>query len=593
MRIAFLISLLLLVIPAFAEIRPSQDNLINRRERRLIETVSKALSTPELDNLNSSALAIISVNYTRVDIYLVGGPNADARKFAELLDQWQRLENVSESIEYVQQENCAVATLNVSFSKFGAQAGSISINLPSLVSALRQAEQVTHIAIKANSGTVIDPGKPADVVSPNNNQYWLLNDSTFSPKRFTSSVSLPPWMPTFLVGWFIVPPLGIFGGFLVAFLVVRNSNKSRAQKRKQFGRIALGSTFGAIGLHAILVAFTLFNGSMNGIAQLWFGVRFTQLAPPIIFIGIIPVLASTALLNNLERKAIGPEIEPTDPEEIAFKERQRRIEAEALKEVQLANKAHLKFKIPLLLFGFLFFSTIFFLPRENPLRNFSFVGFLFIAAANFIGIRQPNNLSLTSKPELQSLVETVKNELAEVGRKLDIQVPDVQLANSGHFTPMSLTYRSKTIFVGKFFLETFLQNERKFVYARILQESTQPTQTNVTVLSAFLIAMSVQTPMMISIFLLPSDSSLRRPMMIVSFVLILIAMPCFAIWSRKRAEKQIHLLDQFATQFTGKTIARRAILCENGLNPELDYSEKHDFSDHLIRRISYIESLND
>jgi hypothetical protein len=588
---------LCMIVPLFslAEIKESDNTLVARREHNALKNLAKTFGTPDTILTQGVAIAYIDFNFVTCDILIVGPIKGDAKRYARILDEWQSRQNLQETVYYSQEDDCAAARLTLSNSKFGATKGSLNVNLPTLLPVLNQVEKTVHPVLRAGKGTDIDPGKPADFTSPNGHNYWLLKFTNGKLNDLNSTVVLPPDMPLILFIWFTLPLFGIIGGFGLAYIVAKKSTLAEARRSKLFSQIALGGTYGAIALHAILVMGTLFNGALNPISYLWFGTRFTAAAIFPVMLGPILALALLPVLNKLEKKAITKE-KPTE-QELAEKQKTEKVveelKAKANEDQKAMRKKWLPFTIPMIVIGVALLN-IRFLQQSNSVRFLSHFGILFIYA----GIIAPTMAFLKQKRTPDStndsnIVTQVQYELSIIADQMGLPTPEVRIQSQKIFSATSIARKGKGIEVGDKFLHSITSPERNFFYA---VELAKFKYRNIpTILFAVIGAFVLQTPMFYLLFILPSGSPEKVKVAPIAFGFMVFGMLGFSLILKAYRSSQIKKYDVLAARLVGKETAISALKQSVLPAPEFRIDrqfEEADIDNPIVgKRIKAIQDL--
>ncbi|RYG37594.1 hypothetical protein EON81_06265 [bacterium] len=354
-----------------AGIRESVDSIVDSRTHRFLTALSDRLGFPDTELGKGQAVAALSTSGCNFSVLIVGPVGGDSPAYARILDGWRVSQGLPGEVEWTQEDDCAAALYRYRPGKPGMVSASVTIDLPSLRSALLKVEPKTSFAASDANWSKIDYGFAPDAETSTGIRYWNFTADRPGFRPVVGTITIPPFLPVALVAWFILLPVGVLGSFGLGIVVAKRTSIPLAQRRKLYGRIVMGGAMGTLMVHSLLVIATLPTRALDPLTQLWFGQRFSQFALFILPLGVLVPVLVLPLVTRFEKRLMGP----SEEEKVL-----RSPEMEPTREIDKAySKKWFRFAIPMFIIGLALQGWYFSMSKEVPYRQLvSILGHLLV-----------------------------------------------------------------------------------------------------------------------------------------------------------------------------------------------------------------------
>ncbi len=379
--------------------------------------MAEQLGTGDTVFSKGHAIVVLSWSGCNFTVTVIGPVEGDAKEYATAIDAWRETQGLKGSVRWSQEDDCAAAKFAYIPGHVGMKEASTTLDLAGLRETALALEPKTEFAVTDAVWSKVDMGFSPDATSPAGTRYWNLTKTRPGLSSVTGTIKLASWVPGLMLAWFLIPPLGILACFGIGIACAKNQKLPLKDRRRLYGKVVSSGTYAVLGLHGILVIATLPTRMFDPMAQLWFGMRFAQLALPIVPLFVFVPLLSLPVMNRVEKRLFGPsEEEKVLQEPIVAPPRQ----------VAPGPKSRL-FYIAwgLRIVGLCIMLARFQLPKTVAFRDeLNLLGwFLFFAPAIFL-IRIRKYPTYVVEPETLTLLESkLQEHVATMADRLEMTAP--------------------------------------------------------------------------------------------------------------------------------------------------------------------------
>lgn len=303
LSIFFLISLLTL---AHGEIRESKDSIVDSKMHKSLDLLEEQLGFDNTELPKGHAIAAVSLSGCNLGITIVGPVEGKALDYARLIDGWRAKHGLTGDVLWSQEDDSASAKYSYRPGHIGSTKAMTEVNLDDLRNVLLRAESKTQIVFGEPAWSKNSVEMPTTWIAPNGYRYWNLSVPTHPLGIVYGSIAIPSILVILLILWFFLIPVGILIAFLLGNREGRRTDIPLAERRRRYGQIVTGGSFGILGVHMVIVISTITTRTMEPLSQLWFGERFTTVAIPFLMLGMFAPMALLPLQNRAERRLMGP-----------------------------------------------------------------------------------------------------------------------------------------------------------------------------------------------------------------------------------------------------------------------------------------------
>ena len=251
----------------------------------------------------------MAISGCNLKVLVIGSPTENPIRFANALERFAESSGYEATVAYCAQEEAAVAELNYVPGHFGDHFRATKIDLDVLIQSLNHLGSDVKIAGIQPSWSNVELNRPADYTSSARTRYWDLTGKAGSWGRVNGSISLHWWTIPLLATLLLLMPIGILAIFASAVLLGNFSKLPVKKRRSIYAKLVLNGTMCLIGVHSILFFATLPTRIFEPVAQLWFGIRFTQIALVVIPLSVFIPFATLPIMKRFEKKIFGPTVE--------------------------------------------------------------------------------------------------------------------------------------------------------------------------------------------------------------------------------------------------------------------------------------------
>lgn len=381
-----------------AKIEESKDLLIGMKQHNLLRENSNGEFSPAFPvaPTGKEVYVVFYQGATYRRVLAMGAVNADAKALAQVLDTWQKTQSLDRTVQWSQEDDGAAATLSLpSNAHFGLSSSSTTFRVGEVLAAFTSAGyQPLGVGVSGLYPKVEGPGK-----------HMALGSSIISDYRGVSpdaqenvSASIPASAGPLLIIWLFFVPIVTFAGFGIAVWYGKQVSVPLAQRRRLYPKIALGSTFGAIGIHALSFLWLMTTSGLKELMDLSFGTTDVINIIPAIMIGPLVLILLIPLTKKSERKLFGVPDAAAEPA------------PEMQPAVKLAMKRRLIAMIPIFVLGAGFiFGGILLAPKSH--REFRMLSMIAGYAIIFGGAWLLNKTVL--KQDVKTISGTVDGSLSK------------------------------------------------------------------------------------------------------------------------------------------------------------------------------------
>ena len=573
-----------------AQIKNSDDWLVNTREHNMLERLSQEFNFPDTEIPIGNAVVIANVEGPNLTLTVVGPKTGQAKAYAQAIEDWKVKNNFKGETLFSQENDCAAAVLVVKNGGFGKMEAGIQFKLSELRSALSPLEAKVRFALMAPKYTEMETTVPPGYTTRNGNRVW---DATIpSPELETvdSVIKVQPWIVPTLAAWLFFPIIGYLFCFGMGILVAKNQSLTLEERRKGYAKYVGKGTFIVLGIHAAIVVATLPTGLLNPVSQVWFGTRFTQIGIIIVpFFAIVPMLL-LPIMNIVERKVLGPT--PSEQEE-----KEDFTEFQSDQDVIDAGNINPKIKRDLMIFIPIFViagvASFWPVPKESSVREFQRFPFIIVMLVSLISsIRRPKDITKQVVPNSDELLERVQSRIPNIEASIGCQPKSVRIGGLA-YGPYGATISKEELVVSAPLAKRFTDEELDFVLAHELSHLKlgHLKKRHIAIFTPPVLFLLVFIPLIVVRALSGSKNPIS---MFVPFLGIILVMPIWSIFVSKMMRKQEMETDELAIQITRNPEAAISALMkmtqQNSLKgfDEVEFGQSHP---KVSKRIEAIKAM--
>ena len=303
------VSLACLLELSVGQIVESKESLMDSRSKKFLSAISENLGFGEYPLAKGHAIATISVAGCNLSVLLVGPAGANGHDYATAVNRFARESGYTGKVKWSSDDESVTARFSYHPGHFGDREASTLVDPQQFLGAVRSVEPNVECALSSSVWAPVDPGVPATKILATGTKYWDLSKAATGMHRFEGKIAVANWIPVVLLVWFLLPPVGILVCFGLGVLTAKNSSIPLKLRRKRYAQLVVRGSMGVIMVHSVMVVATLPTRVFEPISQLWFGLRFAQVAIPIVpFFAFIP-MAALLFMNRVEKKLMGPTVE--------------------------------------------------------------------------------------------------------------------------------------------------------------------------------------------------------------------------------------------------------------------------------------------
>jgi hypothetical protein len=212
----------------------------------------------------SSGLCEISLNGAHLGVLVVASSSADAKSIAGAVDTWRSSAGLPGDVEYSQQAYTASTHYVVNTGSFGRKHSEMSVNIPPLVSSIKQVLPGCNFALAVPISSTLK-GMPSATKFSDDGAiaYWDVTDGGVPVTAYTT---LPVGIVFALVCWALLPVCIAFGA---GAIIVRNRNLQLRRGREICGSILLGTV--GTAMFAPSIVMVVRPRVLDPILWLWLG----------------------------------------------------------------------------------------------------------------------------------------------------------------------------------------------------------------------------------------------------------------------------------------------------------------------------------
>lgn len=318
MKLRWQISLLMigsLSSLAFPQIRPADDELLDRTTRRILELLPQiSLPLPPRLATERDIYLFISAGAATVDIRVLAHPSVSPQKLARIVNSSVKGTGFAKfPVEWSREGNFTIVRLLVRQGRFGQKRATMIVPVGKMVAGLKEANFGPHTLLRLPLHVrtqklpfLKDKGRFWD--------WYAISDA--SPEtQVIVTAEISPKSVALCVFFLFVPTVSILS-ILVAFLIGSWHRLPIEHRRRIYPKLAIYPTFIAIAIHAPFTIHFLLSPHPRLIADVWFG----SLRPSVIFalmllVSLLPLFFIVLISAIVERKLYGqPEIPPVTVE---------------------------------------------------------------------------------------------------------------------------------------------------------------------------------------------------------------------------------------------------------------------------------------
>lgn len=314
MRAALAFLLSILVCLASANVEKSEDTIVGSTVHASLKSLATELGFPDTVLPNGTTVTVIEFYGPHLKVTVVGPIEGKAEAYAAALDKWREQAGLPGTVYWSQENDSASAQYDTNPFSIGTQTGQTQVAMRSLAETVSKLEKTSHIAAIDLYWSNVPLGLEPDAKTKRGSKLYNLSDLAKVPEKVVASYTMPGWLLPALIAWFAIPIVGFLVSATLAIWVAKNEKFEVEKRRKLYQKFVMGGTTLCLGVHGVLVVATLPTRALEPLAQLWFGMRFTQLAIPIVPLFAIVPIASLSFLNKTEKKLFAP----TEEEEKAI-----------------------------------------------------------------------------------------------------------------------------------------------------------------------------------------------------------------------------------------------------------------------------------
>lgn len=373
---------LLLAQNSPANIVKSKDSLVGTREHNLLKGFAKDFGFPVPEMKNGQSVCLAELTGVNLQVLVVGPSKRNAQNYALILEAWGKSQGFSSEVEYSQEADCSAARLSHHVGGFGRYTATTEFDLKSLFVNMRLIEPNFKMGflhpIWTKTNLTIAPDK-----ATTKNLVWIVSDRADGFAKVATTLTIQKWMPVVLVLWLTIPIIGYLIGAGMGLYISKRHDLPISARRTLYSKLFLGSVYGSIGLHTLLVMATLPTKVLDPLSQLWFGSRFSTIGILFVPLFMFVPLAMRPLIHKIELKLFGP----TESELAQIK--QAEINGNAIsrdvEERAPTNPLSLvSLRVIFYVLGISLFAYSFILPSDNPWKSIlRLIGLVFFIAAPY------------------------------------------------------------------------------------------------------------------------------------------------------------------------------------------------------------------
>ena len=441
--------------PAWAQVRPASDPIVNSRLQRIVEMIPNApLDLPPYLAKSKDVYLLVTAGASYTDIQVLANPEVPPQTVARALSSaLSGTPLQGQPVEWAA-DRYSAAQMSEHHSHFGAMRGANVVPVAPLLLGLRQAGLTPHLLLRVPlfAQTSLPP-------PPYGTETFRWYDGRHLAGQTGMTVTgtlSPPTLALPLAYCLVTPVIGLFGLWLAGFLSSRGQRDTAA--RRQVFRSVNAYAMMSVMLALFGGVFALFRAPVvPALADLWFGSSTTTVLVPFLPIAALPLLFFMVWGHKQEARRFGPaptgaiSAIPMSDEEKAVRQRVARYN-----------------RIPHLIGAVVMAAALFAVPRRSPLYPFvhPLAMFLPVIGGGLIARLFQKRLDRFTQ---KTLDDDLTWRARQLGQVLSVRMPDVFVEDSSRAAHLAFaSHQGHHITLSRKLQETFTPAETDFVLAHHL-----------------------------------------------------------------------------------------------------------------------------
>ncbi len=461
----FLCSLFLFPLASRAVPLESERPLLNRTEHRLFDLLIKNLRFPKLPLPAGTATVFCQFEGATLRVLVVGPKDANAKTYAQVLDDWRKRNRLPGDTFYSQDEDGVAASYTYQPSLPFVTDFRSEHDLQQLADVSKTLEGQIFFEVSASAPTHIGGLDSPLYKSENGTRFWNFSDSTTRLPMVSNQTHIDVGQIIALLLWVSLVPVGFLCSWFGSLWATNDESVAIEQRRQRYGKILKGGVQGSLIAHALLTLVAFPSGFLDPICLLWFGLRFSKIAMSVIPAFFIVPLLIFPILRRREARLFAPTSAETQVRENKMT-RSRFINKEGL-----SRRIGLVVTVNTLKFVCSILSVLFILAPGSPFdsgQNWRLLPFIFLCILSLIKIPTRTDPVNPTDPDFLSLEARLRDSVQWVSHQMGFRPMQSKVITD----PISLIFavqkQKDTVSVTPEVVELFSDTELKFSIAQVL-----------------------------------------------------------------------------------------------------------------------------